>query len=88
MRRRSASFATCWKPTSWGYGLFVRIGEYLAEQGLQVSQGTIVDAAIISASGSTKKCTKERDPEMHHTKKENQWYFGMKAHIGVDSRLS
>lgn len=47
MRRRSASFATCWKPTSSGHGLFARIGEYLAEQGLQVSQGTIVNAPSV-----------------------------------------
>jgi IS5 family transposase len=45
-----------------------------------------VDATIISAPSSTKNRTKERDPEMHQTKKGNQWYFGMKAHIGVDSR--
>ena len=69
-----------------GEQLFARIGEYLAKQGLQVSRGTIVDATIINASSSTKNRTKERDPEMHQTKKGNQWYFGMKAHIGVDSR--
>jgi len=69
-----------------GERLFARIGEYLAEQGLQVSRGTIVDATIIPAPSSTKNRTKERDPEMHQTKKGNQWYFGMKAHIGVDSR--
>jgi IS5 family transposase len=65
---------------------FTRIGKYLAAQGLTVSRGTIVDATIISAPSSTKNRTKERDPEMHQTKKGNQWYFGMKAHIGVDSR--
>jgi IS5 family transposase len=69
-----------------GEQLFARIGEYLAKQGLQVNRGTIVDATIISAPSSTKNRTKERDPEMHQTKKGNQWYFGMKAHIGVDSR--
>ena len=68
-----------------GQQLFARIGEYLTRQGLQVSRGTIVDATIISAPSSTKNRTKERDPEMHQTKKGNQWYFGMKAHIGVDS---
>ena len=51
-----------------------------------MSRGTIVDATIISAPSSTKNRTKERDPEMHRTKKGNQWYFGMKAHIGVDSQ--
>jgi len=69
-----------------GTQLFARIGTYLAAQGLKVSHGTIVDATIISAPSSTKNRTKERDPEMHQTKKGNQWYFGMKAHIGVDSR--
>jgi IS5 family transposase len=69
-----------------GEQLFARIREYLAQQGLQVSRGTIVDATIISAPSSTKNHQKERDPEMHQTKKGNQWYFGMKAHIGVDSR--
>lgn len=69
-----------------GEQLFARIGEYLAKQGLQVSRGTSVDATIISAPSSTKNRTKERDPEMHQTKKGNQWYVGMKAHIGVDSR--
>ena len=69
-----------------GEPLFAQIGEYLAAQGLQVNRGTIVDATIISVPSSTKNRTKERDPEMHQTKKGKQWYFGMKAHIGVDSR--
>ena len=69
-----------------GAHLFARIGAYLAQQGLQVSRGTIVDATIIAAPSSTKNRQKARDPEMHQTKKGNQWYFGMKAHIGVDSR--
>ena len=68
-----------------GQQLFARIGAYLAVHGMKVSRGTIVDATIISAPSSTKNRTKERDPEMQ-TKKGNQWYFGMKAHIGVDSR--
>lgn len=69
-----------------GEQLFARISTYLAAHGLKVSRGTIVDATIIAAPSSTKNRTKERDPEMHQTKKGNQWYFGMKAHIGVDSR--
>ena len=69
-----------------GKQLFARIGEYLTKRGLQVSRGTIVDATIISAPSSTKNRAKARDPEMHQTKKGNQWYFGMKAHIGVDSQ--
>ena len=54
--------------------------------GLKVGTGTIVDATIISAPSSTKNATKQRDPEMHQTRKGQQWYFGMKAHVGVDSR--
>lgn len=69
-----------------GKQLFARIGEYLTKQGLQVSRGTMVDATIISAPSSTKNRTKERDSEMHQTKKGQQWYFGMKAQIGVDSQ--
>jgi IS5 family transposase len=69
-----------------GEQLFARIGAYLAAQGMKVSGGTIVDATIIAAPSSTKNRQQERDPEMHQTKKGNQWYFGMKAHLGVDSR--
>lgn len=57
----------------------------LAARGMQMRAGTLVDATIIHAPSSTKNSTGERDPEMHQTKKGNQWYFGMKAHIGVDS---
>ena len=56
----------------------------LEERGLLMRQGTIVDATIIAAPSSTKNKQKSRDPEMHQTKKGNQWHFGMKAHIGVD----
>jgi len=59
---------------------------YLASQGIRISTGTIVDATIISAPSSTKNEKKERDPEMHQTKKGNQYYFGAKAHVGVDSK--
>jgi len=69
-----------------GKQLFTRIGTYLAGQGVTVRRGTIVDATIISAPSSTKNRQKARDPEMRQTKKGNQWYFGMKAHVGVDSR--
>ncbi len=65
-----------------GEQLFALIRTYLTEQGLQISRGTIVDATIIHAPSSTKNRQKARDPEMHQTKKGNQWYFGMKAHIG------
>lgn len=69
-----------------GDRLFELINEYLQENGLKVSTGTIVDATIIDAPSSTKNKDKIRDPEMHQTKKGNQWYFGMKGHIGVDSQ--
>ena len=59
---------------------------HLTAKGLKVATGTIVDATIVNAPSSTKSAAKARDPEMHQTKKGNQWYFGMKAHIGVDSR--
>ena len=64
--------------------LFDEIAAMLAERGLLMRQGTIVDATIIAAPPSTKNKEKARDPEMHQTKKGNQWHFGMKAHIGVD----
>ena len=59
---------------------------YLASKGLRISTGTIVDATIIAAPSSTKNENKERDPAMPQTKKGNQYYFGAKAHIGVDSK--
>jgi len=64
--------------------LFDEVGALLSERGLLMRQGTIVDATIIAAPPSTKNKEKARDPEMHQTRKGNQWYFGMKAHIGVD----
>lgn len=69
-----------------GDALFHKVNAYLAENGMTVARGTIVDATIINAPSSTKNKDKSRDPEMHQTKKGNQWYFGMKAHIGVDSK--
>lgn len=68
-----------------GAVLFERINAYLASQGIQVSGGTMVDATIIDAPSSTKNRDKARDPEMHQTRKGNQWYFGMKGHFGVDA---
>ena len=66
--------------------LFDEVQRHLTATGLKVATGTIVDATIISAPSSTKNAKKARDPEMHQTKKGNQWYLGMKAHIGIDSR--
>jgi IS5 family transposase len=65
-------------------GLFTAINADLAARGLLLREGTLVDATLIAAPSSTKNTKRERDPEMHQTKKGNQWYFGMKAHIGVD----
>jgi len=64
--------------------IFEGVGALLCERKLLMREGTIVDATIIAAPTSTKNSRKERDPEMHQTKKGNEWYFGMKAHIGVD----
>ena len=69
-----------------GEELFAAVGKTLQAQGLKVGTGTIVDATIIGAPSSTKNADKARDPEMHQTRKGQQWYFGMKVHIGVDSR--
>jgi IS5 family transposase len=59
---------------------------HLESKGIRISQGTIVDATIIQAASSTKNQSGQRDPEMHQTQKGWQWFFGMKAHIGVDSQ--
>src|ERR1019366_8241242 len=59
---------------------------HLQAQGVRITTGTIVDATILHAPTSTKNRQQQRDPEMHQTKKGNQWYFGMKAHVGVDSK--
>jgi IS5 family transposase len=69
-----------------GDELFHLVNVYLEENGMKVARGTIVDATIINAPSSTKNKDKKRDPEMHQVRKGNQWYFGMKAHIGVDSK--
>lgn len=69
-----------------GKRIFKAVNAHLARSGMTVGRGTIVDATIIHAPTSTKNKREERDPEMHSTRKGNQWYFGMKAHIGVDSK--
>ena len=65
--------------------VFDTINGHLAQKGLLLREGTIVDATLIAAPPSTKNRTGERDPEMHQAKKGKQWHFGMKAHIGVDA---
>ena len=69
-----------------GRSLFEEVHRHLETQGLKVTTGTIVDASIINAPSSTKNAEQQRDPDMHQTRKGKQWYFGMKAHIGVDSK--
>jgi len=62
------------------------VNHHLDRQGIHIATGTIVDATIIHAPSSTKNQSGKRDPEMHQTRKGRQWYFGLKAHIGVDSK--
>jgi IS5 family transposase len=66
--------------------IFEQVGRYLEEMRLRMKEGTIVDATIIAAPSSTKNASGSRDPEMHQTRKGNQWYLGMKAHIGMDAQ--
>ncbi len=66
--------------------IFGEVTALLSERKLLMREGTMVDATIIAAPSSTKNARQERDPEMHQTKKGHQWYFGMKAHIGVDAQ--
>ena len=68
-----------------GAAMFAKIGTLLQANGMKLSNGTIVDATLIAAPPSVKNQDKTRDPEMHQVKKGNQWHFGMKLHIGVDS---
>jgi IS5 family transposase len=66
--------------------MLVEINAMLIERGLLMSKGTLVDATLIAAPSSTKNEAHARDPEMHQTKKGNQWHFGIKAHVGVDTQ--
>ncbi len=66
--------------------IFSEVNAMLSERKLLMKEGTMVDATIIAAPSSTKNASKARDPEMHQTKKGNQWHFGMKAHIGADAQ--
>jgi IS5 family transposase len=70
-----------------GKALFEEINRHLKAQNLIFREGTIVDATIISGPSSTKNESGTRDPEMHQTRKGQQWFFGMKLHIGVDETL-
>tara|TARA_R110001632_G_scaffold42165_1_gene106433 strand:+ start:145604 stop:145855 length:252 start_codon:yes stop_codon:yes gene_type:complete len=66
--------------------LFKEVNRWLSDVGIYLKEGSIVDAIIIEAASPTKNKAKERDPEMHQTQKGKQWFFGLKAHIGVDAR--
>jgi len=80
------NFRHLMEKSNLGDELFRLVNVYLVENGMKLNRGTIVDATIINAPSSTKNKEKSRDPDMHQTRKGNQWYFGMKAHIGVDSK--
>jgi IS5 family transposase len=69
-----------------GGAMLEAVNRHLDSKGIRIATGTIVDATIIHAPSSTKNSAGERDPEMHQTRKGRQWYFGLKAHIGVDSK--
>jgi IS5 family transposase len=69
-----------------GEALFAKVGELLLANSMKLSDGTIVDATLIAAPPSVKNQDKARDPKMHQTKKGNQWHFGMKLHVGADSK--
>lgn len=69
-----------------GPKIFAEVGQYLEEKGLLLKSGTLVDATLIDAPSSTKNKSCQRDPEMHQTRKGQQYYFGMKLHIGVDDQ--
>lgn len=69
-----------------GKTLLTAVNDHLHRSGIKIAKGTIVDATIIGAPSSTRNQDGARDPQMHQTAKGRQWYFGMKAHVGVDSR--
>jgi IS5 family transposase len=69
-----------------GGAMLDAVNHHLDTRGIRIATGTIVDATILHAPSSTKNAKQERDPEMHQTRKGKQWYFGLKAHIGVDSK--
>lgn len=71
----------------FGKKIFDTINKHLQDKGFKLKEGTIVDATIIEAPTSTKNESGERDPEMHQTRKGNEWHFGMKMHIGVDDAM-
>ena len=85
MRRRSCDFGDWLEQHKLGPQILQAVNELLQAKGLLLRAGTVVDATLIAAPSSTKNALGERDPQMKQSKKGNQWYFGMKAHIGVDA---
>ncbi len=86
MRPPCSSSGACLKPIDLTRKIFEVINRQMAEKGLLMREGTIVDATFIAAAPpSTKNRDKARAPDMHQAKKGNQWYFGMETHIGVDA---
>ena len=85
MRRRSCDFGDWLEQHKLGPQILQAVNELLQAKGLLLRAGTVVDATLIAAPSSTKNASGERDPQMKQSKKGNQWYFGMKAHIGVDA---
>jgi IS5 family transposase len=83
-RAPSCALDTCSKKRL-GAQILAAVNAKLVDRGLMLKTGTVVDATLIAAPSSTKNDKGEREPEMHQTKKGNQWHFGMKAHIGVDA---
>ena len=85
MRPPSGAYRHLLEEHNLSIQLLATINATLISKGLMLKTGTVVDATLIAAPSSTKNSRGERDPEMHQTKKGNQWHFGMKAHIGVDA---
>ena len=78
------AFLRCIERHQLAEKIFKTVGQYMREKGLLLREGTVADATIIHAPTSTKNEKRERDPQMHQTRKGNQWFFGMKVHTGVD----
>ena len=85
-KRPIAACAICLRGANRERRFSAWLNAHLADRGVKVTTGTILDTAIISAPSSTKNAGTAREPEMHQTRKGNAWHFGMKAHVGVDSK--
>ena len=85
MPRRCCNFRRLLEEHGLTATIFVTVNAGLRDRGLLLNKGTLTDTTILAAPSSTKNREKAREPEMHQTRKGNQWYFGMKAHIGADA---